>query len=94
MRLLDSKLLNLLPIDNDTELGPFTNVPPEGVEGKGYILGGTRVKCTPSISVVRLESGQKIIRVNVSVAITKELWSFMRSILTDLTVFYALNAVS
>ncbi len=38
-------------------------------------------------------SCQKIIRVNVSVAIAKELWSFMRSILTDLTVFYVLNAV-
>lgn len=57
-RLLDSKLLNLLPVDNDTELCHFTNVPPEGVEGKGkeYMLGGKPMKCTPFISVVRLES--------------------------------------
>ena len=55
-RLLDSKLLNLIPIYNDTELGHSTNVPPEGVEGKGYISGGTCVKCTPFTSVLRLES--------------------------------------
>lgn len=32
-RLLDSKLLNLLPSDNETELGHFTNVPPRGSRG-------------------------------------------------------------